>query len=215
MQRYLISYSPLANSTHGRGVAAQKGIPPYVDASCRREPDFESIPPFVSGLCRENFVKALRVGDVLAYITNKSTLHPEGRRLPAILQLDKSFPSHAAAAAWYRANGQRLPSSCIVPGNDPAPMALTDPKLTCAKEEYPDSKAWSEHKYVPRAERCEQCFSCRVVHSELDSPPIVDDAFWDQHLRGGLPTERMQNSGLRITERFYNTLLTHAGINLT
>jgi hypothetical protein len=152
---------------------------------------------------------------VLVYITNKSPVHPEGRRLPAILELNEPFASHAAAAAWYRANGQRVPNSCIVPGNDPVPMDLTDPKLTCTKEEFPDSKAWSQEKYVPRAKRCEQCFSCRVVHLKLDGPPIVDDEFWDLHLKGGLPSERMQNSGHPITQRFYDALLTHAGIQVT
>lgn len=33
MKRYLMSYSPLANSKDGRGVAARKLIRPYVDAS--------------------------------------------------------------------------------------------------------------------------------------------------------------------------------------
>lgn len=163
---------------------------------CRREPDFESDPPFV-------------------YVTNKSNVHPEGRRLPAILQLDKSFPSHSAAAACYRANGQQIPNSCIVPGNDPVPIDLTDPKLTCTKEQFLDSKVWSEEKYVPRAKRREQCFSCRVRHLKLDDPPIVDDKFWDLHLRGGLPTARMQNSGIPLSQRFYDALLTHAGIQAT
>src|SRR5690242_4725095 len=83
-----ILYSPLANSTYGRAVAGRNGIPPYVDASCRREPDFELASPFISGLCRPHFIAALAVGDLLVYVTKKSTVHREGRRLVAVLQLN-------------------------------------------------------------------------------------------------------------------------------
>jgi hypothetical protein len=130
---YLISYSPLANSTFGRTVAAHNSIPPYVDASCRREPDFESDPPSVSGLCRPRFIATLAVGGVLVYVTKKSTVHREGRRLVAVLHLNRPFASHAAAAAWYQANGLRVPYSCIVPGNDPLPIHLTNPNMTSSE----------------------------------------------------------------------------------
>jgi hypothetical protein len=51
------------------------GIPPYVDASYRRESDFELESPFISGLCRPSFIAALAVGDVLVYVTKKSIVH--------------------------------------------------------------------------------------------------------------------------------------------
>jgi hypothetical protein len=75
---YLLSYSPLANSTHGRDVAARNGIPPYVDASCRREPDFELDAPFISGLCRPAFIGTLALLDVIVYVTNKRPIHRGG-----------------------------------------------------------------------------------------------------------------------------------------
>ena len=82
---YLLSYCPLANSQHGREVAARNGLPPYVDASCRREPDFELPSPFVSGLCRPNFIATLNVGDLLVYVTKMSAVHRDGRRLVAVV----------------------------------------------------------------------------------------------------------------------------------
>ena len=77
---YLISYTPLANSQPGRTVAAKHHIAPYVDASCRREPDLEADLPFISGLCRPPFIAKLKQGDVLVYVTNKRSIHP--RRPP-------------------------------------------------------------------------------------------------------------------------------------
>src|SRR5579864_7714454 len=95
---YLFSYCPLANSKYGREVATRNGIPPYVDASCRREPDFELASPFVSGLCRPNFIATLNVGDLLVYVPKMSARHRDGRRLVAVLELVRAFGSHPDAA---------------------------------------------------------------------------------------------------------------------
>jgi len=160
---YLLSYCPLANSKYGREVATRIGIPSYVDASCRREPDFELASPFVSGLCRPNFIATLNVGDLLVYVTKMSTVHREGRRLVAVLQLDMAFVSHAAAAAWYQASGVRLPHSCIVPGNDPLAITVTNPKMTPGTAKFTDSKLWDRAVYAPRAKGCTQCFSCSAL----------------------------------------------------
>jgi hypothetical protein len=103
---YLLSYFPLANSNHGRDVAARNGIPPYVDASCRREPDFELNAPFISGLCRPAFIATLQPSDVIVYVTSKRPIHSGGRRLVAVLKLSEQFDSHHSAAAAYKSRGQ-------------------------------------------------------------------------------------------------------------
>jgi len=206
---YLITYSPLANSKYGRGVAAKHGISPYVDASCRREPDFELDRPFISGLCRPSFVAALDVGDVLVYVATKRPIHREGRRLVAVLQLNQPFASHAAAAAWYLENGVRVPYSCIVPGNDPLPISLTNPKMngTCSK--FTNSEDWDVFKYVQRAKACVKCFSSTALFLNLRTPPIVNDEFWIQH---GCDPTKTQNAGLPLQPSVYDALLKHAGI---
>ena len=208
---YLLSYAPLANSTYGRGVAAQNGIAPYVDASCRREPDFELDSAFVSGLCRPRFIATLAVGDVLVYVTKKSTVHREGRRLVAVLQLNRPFASHAAAAAWYQAKGLRVPYSCIVPGNDPLPIDLTNPNMTSASRaaQYADSKVWDRFVYKPRAKGSVKCFPCSALFLNLHAPPIVNDEFWVQF---GCDPKRTQNAGLALQQGVYDALLKHAGI---
>jgi hypothetical protein len=44
--------------------------PPFIDASCRREPDLESRYPSITALCREgHFAPHLHEGDVVAYMT--------------------------------------------------------------------------------------------------------------------------------------------------
>lgn len=72
MSAYLVSYRPLVNRPAGVIAATRHGISPFVDGSCRREPDFQSEFPSISALCRgRNFAPRLRVGDTAAYITIK------------------------------------------------------------------------------------------------------------------------------------------------
>jgi len=52
MTSFLATYRPISASWRGRNAVTRYGIPPYVDASCRREPDFESPLPSISALCR-------------------------------------------------------------------------------------------------------------------------------------------------------------------
>jgi hypothetical protein len=208
---YLLSYSPLANTRSGRTVAARNGIPPYVDASCRREPDFELAAPFISGLCRPKFIGRLAVEDVMVYVSKTSAIRKEGRRLVAVLQLNRVFRSHSDAGAWYQTNHFRVPYSCIVSGNPPLPIHLTEPKMT--RKKYADSKVWDRAVYVPRARACVQCFSCSALFLDLHDPPAIGDEFWIQWF-GSDPGKRMQNGGLPLQQDVYDALLNHAGIHL-
>jgi hypothetical protein len=208
---YLLSYWPLANSPRGRAIATANGIPPYVDASCRREPDFQCSKPFVSGLCRPSFVAKLAAGARLVYVTKMSGVHRGGRRLVAVLEAVQEFSSHVDAAGWYQSNGIRVPANCIVPGNGPVPFGLTDPKMTREAAKYTDSKVWDRAVYVPRAKKCLKCFACEASFMDLHNPPIVASSFWDQWF-GGDPGQRLQNMGLPLGQPVYLALLWHAGI---
>ena len=46
---YLVSYRPLSYNAYGRAAVYKYDLPPFIDGSCRREPDFES--PFPSITC--------------------------------------------------------------------------------------------------------------------------------------------------------------------
>lgn len=208
---YLVSYWPLANSKRGRAIATTNGLPPYIDASCRREPDFELPKPFVSGLCRPRFIAKLTAGDRLVYVTKMSNVHRDGRRLVAVLEIVQRFGSHAHAAAWYQSNGMRIPYSCIVPGNGPVPIHLTDPKMTRETARYTDSKVWDRAVYTLRAKECVQCFSCEPLFLNLQNPPRVQDEFWCAWC-GGDPGQRTQNVGLPLPEDVFDALLRHTGV---
>jgi hypothetical protein len=44
------SFRPLLNTREGRAAIERFGLPPFIDGSCRREPDFQSEFPSISGL---------------------------------------------------------------------------------------------------------------------------------------------------------------------
>jgi hypothetical protein len=167
--------------------------------------------PFISGLCRPYFVATLDAPSVIVYVTNKRPIHREGRRLVAVLRLDQQFDSHRSAAAAYQSAGQRIPYSCIVPGNPPLPILMTDPKMTRATAKFTDSNVWDRAVYVPRARQCVKCFSCESLFLELREPPTVDDGFWTQWF-GHDPGQRMQNRGVVLEQAAYDALLCHVGM---
>jgi len=108
----------------------QHALPPFIDGSCRREPDFESPFPSISATCRAgNFAPRLHVGDRIAYLTVKGKYIGDlerGQRMVAVLRVIQRFESHNEAAAWYRRQNQVPPSNCIVAGNPPKPFELTN-----------------------------------------------------------------------------------------
>src|SRR4051794_3898321 len=102
---FLNTFRPLVCSAYGRSASKLLKIPPYVDASIRREPDLQHKWPSISCLCRgERFAPRLRVGDHVAYLTVKGRYgdSERHRRLVAVLEVVKLFDSHGQAAAWYR-----------------------------------------------------------------------------------------------------------------
>jgi len=67
---YLCTYHPLTENLAGRAAICNHGLPPFIDGSCRREPDFQARVPSISALCRgRNFAPRLWPGDCIAYIS--------------------------------------------------------------------------------------------------------------------------------------------------
>ena len=152
----------------GRDAAARFGLPPFIDGSCRREPDFESPVPSISALCRgRNFASRLQIGDTAVYITTKGRWlgHPEPHwRLVAALRVRERFESHHEAARWYQAQGLPLPSNCWVEGNPPIPYERT----------VQDSpwETW-DRGYRARARRFPVFLATEALFRELFQPPIL------------------------------------------
>jgi hypothetical protein len=169
---YLCSFRPLAASQHGQQAMAAFNLPPFIDASCRREPDLESAFPSISALCRgPYFAPNLHVGDSVVYITVKGE-YPGvvGRhwRLVAILTIVQSFTSHDDGAGWYRSQGLPLPSNCMVFGNPPQPLERTD--------YFEDNLQRWDAMYRIRARDHGIFHVCRTEFCELYQPPTLTDA---------------------------------------
>ncbi len=166
---YLNSYQPLAFSKEGREVVSVYGLLPFVDASCRREPDFESPYPSITAICRFRlFAPRLCVGDSVAYITWKGSYPNEGtrhRREIALLKILHTFKSHYEAAEWYRLNRLQTPSNCIVFGNPPMPLEKTNRYLS-------DLRNW-DARYRLRASKCGVFHVCEQEFLDLSSPPTL------------------------------------------
>jgi hypothetical protein len=182
MSIHLVKFGPLASTKEGQAASARFNIPPYVDGSCRREPDFESRFPSISALCRaELFVPRLEVGDDVVYITLKSEYGTAFRhwRIVARLKVFKRFESHPDAASWYRGEGMSLPSNCMVPGNEPMALERTSRgQSACAPgcgSPTASLKEWND-RYQDRANRIPVFFVCKTVWMNLTDPSILTDS---------------------------------------
>jgi len=174
MAAFLNSYNPLVRYPAGRQAIDQYGLPPFVDYSCRREPDFESNYPSISALCRvDKLVPRVQRGDLVVYLTNKDRYlgsEASHRRLVAILVVKERFTSHREAATWYQERDEPLPRNCMVPDNLPLPIEQTAP-ITEFKT---DLRRW-DLEYYRRARQCGIFLACTADYRELDEPPIVTD----------------------------------------
>ncbi len=179
MEVFLNSYNPLVRFPAGRQAIALYGLHPFVDYSCRREPDFEATYPSITALCRvDKLVPRVQPGDLVVYLTTKDR-HPGSevrhRRLVAILVVEKRFASHGEAAAWYRERGEPLPRNCMVPDNPRLAIELTAP-VTAFET---DLHRW-DLQYYRHSRHCGIFLACRADYLELDNPPMVTDEMLGQ-----------------------------------
>ena len=199
---FLCSFRPLAASPPGRAAARQFNLPPFIDASCRREPDLQSRYPSISALCRKQyFAPRLRPGDRIVYITVKRAYtgpHEPHRHLVAILEVKHSFNTHRDAAAWYRGQGAAPPSNCMVFGNPPQPLDHTD-------RFHPALRRW-DAEYRLRARKWGIFHACASLFLDLHTPPTLTDADL-KRIFGSVPATQTPPA---ITEEQLNRLKTLA-----
>jgi hypothetical protein len=161
---YLTTFRPLLRTAAGRAAIDRFGLPPFIDDSCRREPDFQSAFPSITALCRGRlFAPKLRVGDIVVYMTKK--LGSE-RWLVAILEVSHRFETHGDAARWYESRNLPLPSNCMVPTNPPVSI-----EKTSGAEELDEWNAG----YQWRADTWGTFLATRPLHLELHDPPALAD----------------------------------------
>lgn len=208
MHFYLNTYAPLATSPLGLRASRDLGLPPFIDGSCRREPDLEHQYPSISCLCRaDKFAPRLKRDDHIAYLTRKDRygeVPGRHRRLSAILRVTKCFDSHAEAAAWYQDGGLALPSNCLVDGNHPMPLEMTHQEskgLSCVTDAN-HVQLW-DREYQKRAKQNPRFVVCRPVFRKLSwAAPVVEDADL-KHVFGYIPgTQNPGKLEFALLDRF-------------
>ena len=174
MTIFLNSYRPLIRYVEGQQAISAFHLSPYLDYSCRREPDFMSIYPSISALYRvKKFAPRLYEGDLAVYITCKGSyqgIKPSHWRLVAILEVLKRFETHTDAAHWYSSQGLTLPRNCMVKDNPPLNIDMTAP----ITEFGTDLRKW-DLSYQLRARQCGVFLACKPQFLELYNPPIITE----------------------------------------
>lgn len=222
----LNSYHPLCSTELGLRAIHKHGLAPFVDASCRREPDFESDHPSISALCRQDlFAPNLYQNDIIAYITVQGNWFTDYAhyRLVAILEVIERRNSHNLGRDWYTHRGFKPPSNCMVAGSSPLPFDYTAGDFNKTKEmrtfmgrneELKSSigarrvELW-DREYQQRATDYPTFIITKPIFKNLNDPPIITlngmkDIF------GKVPNTRNPNI---IKPRQFKALAQVAGID--
>lgn len=122
----------------GRAAIVKYSFPPFIDASCRREPDLENMCPSITALCRQGrFAPYLREGDIVVYLTvqgNYSPIKEKHHRVVAVLQIETVYNTHQQGKSEYSKLGITIPSNCMVKGNLPYDFDKTAGNFKTKKE---------------------------------------------------------------------------------
>jgi hypothetical protein len=116
----LNSFLPLCYTELGIEAIAKYNLPPFIDALCRREPDFDNPFPSITALCRQGqFAPHLKENDLVVYMTVGGHVKPfkKGHHLVAILQVEEVYSDHTLAKEAYLNAGLQIPSNCMVEDN--------------------------------------------------------------------------------------------------
>ncbi len=187
MPCFLATFRPLIRTAAGRKAAECYGLPPFIDGSCRREPDFESTFPSITATCRAgNFAPRLQVGDRIAYLTAKGKYQADrtpGWRLVAVLNVCQRFSDHKEAAGWYSQRGLPVPSNCFVDGSQPRVFEFTngDPppeikRRVAAESNYRLAIRLWDATYRARITRWPVFLATKAEFLELKHPPQLRDS---------------------------------------
>lgn len=202
----LNSFHPLCETMIGLRAVEELRFPPFIDGSCRREPDFEHKFPSISALCRQGvFAPHLKEGDIVVYMTVGGIVPPYklGHHIVAILQVEKVFPTHKDGEHGYLADGLSIPSNCMSSSHGLHKFEETMGNYKNQKEMKSYLRrdiaiqkkigakrivGWNE-RYLDKSVRW-QCFvKTRKVYLNLIDPPVITDSHFKQ-IFGKLPNTR-------------------------
>jgi len=102
-------------------------LKPFIDASCRREPDLENEYPSITALCRKDkLATQLKEKDIVIYLSkpgryksSEKYLKSGRYNLVSILEVVKVCKNHEEAKEWYTERNIALPNNCMVKENPP------------------------------------------------------------------------------------------------
>jgi len=177
---------------YGMKAIKEYDLKPFIDASCRREPDFQNYFPSITALCRKNkLAPQLKIGDIVVYLTKPGKYKSSERYLKrgqyylsGILEVVKICRNHKVAEEWYESKRLPIPSNCLVSGNAPEIFQHTGSNFPNQKmikaflkldKEEQDKKgkirirAWNQH-YQKRADEYPQFNITKPIYKELDLP---------------------------------------------
>jgi hypothetical protein len=178
---YLASYHPLIETKAGRDAIARYEFLPFVEGSCRREPDLGNAYPSITALgLGPRLAPKLQPEDTVVWITARGEYPELGQglwRLTAILRVLERFESHEEAAEWYQGRDLPLPSNCMVEGNDPLPLDQTQGycHLDGKKRRPRYIEEWDE-QYAERARQYPVFLVCEALYRELRRPRAITEA---------------------------------------
>jgi len=179
---WIVSFNPMCITARGRRAVKSHGVKPFVDSSCRREPDLEAAYPTITEICRPGkFAFKLAAGDEVVYVSTKDCF---GSKLPhhryvARLVVLKVIVGHSRAAAFYRSYTKILPSNCIVPNNPPMDWRFVGGeilKLTARAMKRRVSIADKYYSYL--AKRFPVFVICKAIYMNLDDPRQIFNVDW-------------------------------------
>jgi hypothetical protein len=166
MNIYLCSFYPLCCTKEGQTAIQKFRLPPFIDGSCRREPDLTNSFPAITGLCRPGFAKKLENGDIVIYISNKKGVG--SRRIIAVLEvIIDNCTYHQKAADWYIRRNCELPNNLMVKETNPIDINKThrmgswDSCVKGAKK----LEEWNKF-YIERAENKPKVAICKILYKE-------------------------------------------------
>lgn len=214
---HLASFHPLCATRAGRRAVRELGLPPFVEGSCRRDPDLEHRWPAIAALNRgANFAPHLAVGDRVAFVTGRGPwLGQEVPhwRLVALVRVVERFEDHDAAARWYRRKRLPLPANLVVARNPPLRAEATDGRWPGAGPAPDDrgaaaiARAWAAECRA-RSRKHGVVLACEALFREFAEPPSIRDRDWVTWI-GRVPVTR---NPPRIEGSAWNRLCARAGV---
>ena len=148
--------------------------------------------------------------DVVVYMTRTGDydIYSTGRRvLTAVLEVEEIYPTHEAAAQWYRAKGMTLPSDCMVAGNPPFRWEQT---AGVNSRDFDNVAEWDAF-YQARAERIPVFIRTQALFCEIHHPPVVTNEMLVKVFGKILHTQTPPT----LTEKQLEELLQGVGVELT